>query len=183
MTVSIADLLAESSFRAAGRIDGTVPDEFGIYTIRLRGGSSLPDPFDALLNARGTRLIYIGKATSLKKRMLGNELRGRGHGTFFRSLGAVLGYRPMAGSLATKANKYNFSFEKPNRVQIVDWINDHLEVSWSVVPALDVRATEAALILAQTPLLNLDGNPLALAELDDLRVLCRRIASGPASAL
>ena len=44
----------------------------------------------------------------------------------------------------------------------------------------DVPTTETALILEHTPLLNLDGNPLALTELDDLRVRCRQVASAAA---
>jgi hypothetical protein len=124
---------------------------------------------------------HIGKATSLKRRMLGNELRGRGHGTFFRSMGAVLGHRPLAGSLATKANKYNFSFQKQDRDSIVEWINTSLEVNWAVLPRMDAGPSEAVLIRDHAPLLNLDGNPRALVELDELRKLCQRLASRPAS--
>lgn len=90
----------------------------------------------------------------------------------------MLGYRPVAGSLAGKANKHNFSFAKPDRDAIVEWINGNLEVSWSELPLTDVPAVETGLILEHTPLLNLSGNPLALAELDELRVACRRIALG-----
>ena len=170
-------LLEDGLFRAAGEIDADVPIEFGVYAIRLRAGSSLPEPFETHLASRRSRLIYIGKATSLAKRMLGNELRGRGHGTFFRSIGAVLGYRPAAGSLVGKANQYNFSFVAEDRARIVTWINGHLEVSWAIVPQADVRAAEKALILEHLPLLNLEGNPLALAELDTLRIECRTIAA------
>ena len=38
----------------------------------------------------------------LNKRMLKQELRSKGHGTFFRSIGAVLGFRPDKGSLNIK---------------------------------------------------------------------------------
>ena len=89
----------------------------------------------------------------------------------------MLGYRPLAGSLAARVNKYNYSFQKPDRSAIVEWINANLEVSWTSLPQADVPATEASLILEHTPLLNLDGNPMALAELDALRVLCRTIAA------
>jgi hypothetical protein len=172
-----ATILDAASFTLASEIDLTVPDDFGVYAVRLALGSTLPEPFETMLSSRRTRLVYIGKATSLKKRMLGNELRGRGHGTFFRSIGAVLGYRPLAGSLAARVNKYNYSFQKPDRSAIVEWINANLEVSWTSLPQADVPATEASLILEHTPLLNLDGNPMALAELDALRVLCRTIAA------
>jgi hypothetical protein len=65
----------------------------------------------------------------------------------------------------------------------VQWINANLEVSWRTLPIGDVPATETALILEHTPLLNLDGNPMALVELDDLRVLCRQIASASVDSL
>lgn len=182
MTVA-AGLVDNASFRPAESIDADVPSSPGIYAIRLRIGSTLPEPFESLLGARLSRLIYIGKATSLKGRMLRNELRGRGHGTFFRSIGAVLAFRPRAGSLSNKVNKYNFSFERSDRDFIVQWINANLEVSWRTLPIGDVPATETALILEHTPLLNLDGNPMALVELDDLRVLCRQIASASVDSL
>ncbi|QPE05511.1 hypothetical protein IT882_05705 [Microbacterium schleiferi] len=172
------NLLEDGSFRPAGEIDAIVPNDFGVYAIRLRVGSSLPEPFPTHLASRRSRLIYIGKATSLLKRMLRNELRGRGHGTFFRSIGAVLGYRPVAGSLVGKANQYNFSFVAEDRARIVAWIDENLEVSWAVFPEPDVREAEKALILKHTPLLNLDGNPLALAELDALRIERRTTAAG-----
>ncbi|MBK4347671.1 GIY-YIG nuclease family protein [Lacisediminihabitans changchengi] len=178
MADDVRMLLENQSFRPASEIDGDVPILSGVYAIRLAGQSSLPEPFEAFLAERTSRLIYIGKATTLKKRMLGNELRGRGHGTFFRSIGAVLGFRPLAGSLAERVNKYNFSFQKADRDGIVEWINANLEVSWAEVPAADVPKAELALIVEHTPLLNLDGNPQALVELDELRVLCRGIAAG-----
>ena len=161
-----AGLPSQASFRPAGTIGEDAPAGPGIYAIRLHTGSSLPEPFETLLAARGSRLMYIGKATSLNSRMLRNELRGRGHGTFFRSIGAVLGFRPLAGSLTEKVNKQNYSFAKPDRDSIVAWISANLEVSWRELSLDEVR-----------PLLNLDGNPLALVELDELRVLCRRIAT------
>lgn len=180
----VADLLDDHSFRGATSIDQGVPLGPGIYAIRLHFDSTLPDPFAEILAARPSRLIYLGKATSLESRMLRNELRGRGHGTFFRSIGAVLGYRPPAGSLANKVNKQNYSFTKPDRDAIVEWINANLEISWIELPLPDVRSLEKALITEHKPLLNLDGNPLALAELDALRIECRTIAAGlPTPAL
>lgn len=178
MTPTPPQLLTDGSFRPASVIEDEVPNDFGIYAIRLRAGSSLSEPFESHLASRQSRLIYIGKATSLSKRMLGNELRGRGHGTFFRSIGAVLGDRPAGGSLIGKANPYNFSFVAEDRARIVAWINEHLEVSWAALPQADVHATEKALIHEHTPLLNLESNPAALTELDALRVECRAIATG-----
>lgn len=178
-----ADLVADASFRPAGSIDSDVPPSSGVYAVGLRSGAALPEPFESVLKARPSRLIYIGEATSLKRRMLGNELRGRGHGTFFRSIGAVLGYRPQASSLATKRNKRNYTFTQPDVASIVVWINGNLEVSWREVPLTHMHTEESSLIAKHTPLLNLKGNPLRLAELTELRSLCRTIAMGPVSAL
>lgn len=179
VTNDAPDLDAKPPFRAASGIDADVQPVPGVYAFRLRMGSTLPEPFAMHLAERKSRLIYIGKASSLKVRILGNELRGRGHGTFFRSIGAVLGFRPLAGSLADRVNKNNFSFQKSDRDAIVEWINANVEVIWHQLPLVDVPATETSLILKHKPLLNLDGNPLALAELVELRELCRKIAAGP----
>ena len=177
MTSHSTDLLDGASFQRAGAIDQIVPSASGVYAIRLQVDSALPEPFASLLDARATRVIYIGKAASLNSRMLSNELRGLGHGTFFRSIGAVLGYRPRSGSLADRANKNNFSYEKHDRDAIVEWINSNLEVTWRVVPPAAVPAIESALILEHTPLLNIQGSPSALVELTRLRRDCRQSAS------
>ncbi|WP_210479599.1 GIY-YIG nuclease family protein [Naasia sp. SYSU D00948] len=140
MHANAADLLNDVSFRPAAAIDADVPPSPGVYAIRLGLQSRLPEPFQSLRDGRHSRLLYIGKATSLASRMLRNELRGRGHGTFFRSIGAVLGFRPLAGSLASKANKYNYSFERSDRDAIVEWINSNLEVSWRTLPLGDAPA-------------------------------------------
>jgi hypothetical protein len=66
--------------------------------------------------------------------MLHNELRGHGHGTFFRSIGAVLEYRPPASSLTNKVNKHKYGFIKSARTAIVDWVDVNLEVSCIELP-------------------------------------------------
>lgn len=171
------DLLADASFRRAADIDGDVPDRFGLYAIRVRKVETLPEPFRSIAQARDSRLIYLGEATgqTLRRRFLGNELRGHGHGTFFRSIGAVLGYRPPVGSLVGKANPRNYRFSPADTALIVDWINAHLEVSWTAF-ADGIHASEVTLIRKHTPLLNLRDNPRALPELSTLRAECCAIA-------
>lgn len=165
------DLLAEHSFNSAGIIDIAVPDDFGVYAIRLATIAELPQPFQSLLDQRDTRLVYIGQAEkqTLLKRLLGNELRARGNGTFIRSIGAVLGYRPPFGSLAGRTRVQNYRFSPVDRIAIVDWINASLEVSWAALPPAEVHGAEVALIREHTPLLNLQDNPRALPELSALR--------------
>lgn len=176
--------LDDRSFRSAGEIDAIVPDKFGVYAIRLRSGATLPEPFQTLLDDRETRLIYIGQAEkqTLRKRLLGNELRARGNGTFIRSIGAILGYRPPFGSLAGRARVQNYRFAFADQVAIVEWIDANLEVSWAVLPQHEVHGVEVGLIREHTPLFNLQDNPRALPELKALRVECRTIAAGLSTA-
>ncbi|WP_407933042.1 GIY-YIG nuclease family protein [Herbiconiux daphne] len=61
--------------------------------MRVRTVEALQEPLRIHAVTHDSDLIYIGEAVgqTLRKRFLGNELRGKRHGTFFRSLRAVLG--------------------------------------------------------------------------------------------
>lgn len=172
------DLLADDRFRDASDIDDAVPAMFGLYAIRVREIESLPTQYRAIAQERDSRLIYLGEAAgqTLRRRLLRNELRGQGHGTFFRSIGAVLGYRPPAGSLVGKANQRNYQFSSADTARIVGWINANLEVSWVAVND-EIHANEVALIRRFTPILNLRDNPRALQQLSALRAECSAIAA------
>lgn len=171
-------LMNEKNFKSASIIDSLVPDQPGLYCIRIQNVEQLSSIFAKELKIRGHNIIYIGIASqSLKRRMLGQELRARGHGTFFRSLGAVLGYRPESGSLADKANKDNYTFSSRDEVKIIQWINQNLLVNW-VTLNRDINSIENQLITNHLPLLNLAGNPSALPELKALRDECKRVARG-----
>ncbi|ABM07674.1 GIY-YIG nuclease family protein [Paenarthrobacter aurescens] len=173
------ELLSSDSFKPAGEIDPKVPDRAGLYAIRIRDRSALPAPFAGLSERSAHDLLYVGIArTSLKTRLLGQELRAKGHGTFFRSVGAVLGYRPVAGSLMGKANTRNYTFAPVDEVAIIAWINQNLLVNW-IVLTRDHKAEERALLRKHLPLFNILGNPAALPELSDLRADCVRIANSP----
>lgn len=176
--LSTEGLLSGSDFRPAGEIDALVPDKPGLYAIRIAEHGELPTPFDALLTARGHDLLYIGVASqNLRKRFLGQELRARGHGTFFRSIGAVLGFRPEAGSLNGKANKRNYTFSAADEARIIEWINANLIVSWIEYSSSAQRRAETALIRTELPLLNIAGNPASLRELSAARAECVAIAN------
>ena len=165
-----------TAFHPAGEVHELVPSAPGIYAIRLRDVGSLPEPFRDLAEHRGHGLLYIGQASgSLRRRLLEQELRSRGHGTFFRSLGAVLGYRPSPGSLLGKRNTRNYTFTPQDRQEIADWIDAHLLIAWEE-GAADLDARERALIRHHLPLLNIRDNPAALPELIAVREECRRIA-------
>lgn len=173
-----AALLDPARFRSARDIDDEVPDRFGLYAIRVRSIDRLPAPYRTIAQKRGSDLIYLGEATgqTLRARFLRNEIRARGHGTFFRSIGAVLGYRPPVGSLLGKGNQRNLRFSPADIAAVVEWINENLVVSWV---AFDdgVQMAEVTLIRSHTPLLNLRDNPEALPELSKLRALCVEIAT------
>ncbi|GAA4525632.1 hypothetical protein GCM10023160_18850 [Brachybacterium paraconglomeratum] len=174
-----AALLEPSAFRSAGTIDLEVPVRPGLYAIRVRDRDALPEPFKGHSELRGHDLLYIGVAgQSLNRRLLGQELRAQGHGTLFRSLGALLGYRPRAGSLVDKGNTKNYQFAPDDSQAIIEWINANLLVNWVEFSGA-YRVEETALIKTHLPLLNLQGNPAAIPELSALRAECVRIANVP----
>lgn len=171
------ELLDTKNFRLASDLGQIVPDQSGIYAIRIKNIDALPDTFSEALNKRGHNLIYIGKASkSLQKRMLGNELRAEGHGTMFRSLGAVLGYLPPKGSLKGKSNTNNYTFSGEDKRKIITWINKNLLVNW-VCMSDGLAKLETDLIISQKPLLNIQGNPCKLPELETLRKKCKDFAN------
>lgn len=170
-------LMNVKNFKSAGSIDNLVPNNSGLYCIRISDINKLPKPFNTFLADRQHNIIYIGIATeSLKKRFLNQELRANGHGTFFRSIGAVLGHRPPKGSLTTKANKRNYKFTTTDEQKIIKWINNNLQVNW-VEFSGDFESLETGLITKYRPLINLAKNPSALQLLSDLRKECVQIAN------
>ena len=170
-------LMNEKNFKSAGIIDNLVSHNPGLYCIRIADVNKLPKPFNNFLEDRQHNIIYIGIATeSLNKRFLNQELRANGHGTFFRSIGAVLGHRPPKGSLVTKKNKRNYSFSSADEQKIIKWINENLKVNW-VEFSGEFEIVEAELINKHQPLINLAKNPVALKLLSDLRKECVRIAN------
>lgn len=170
-------LMNEKDFKSAGSIDNLVSNNSGLYCIRISDINKLPKPFNTFLADRQHNIIYIGIATeSLRKRFLNQELRANGHGTFFRSIGAVLGHRPPKGSLTTKANKRNYKFTPSDEQKIIKWINDNLQVNW-VEFSGDFESLETGLITKYRPLINLAKNPSALQLLSDLRKECVQIAN------
>lgn len=170
-------LMNDKDFKSAATIDRLVPSNAGLYCIRITDINKLPKPLNTHLTDRGNNIIYIGIATeSLQTRLLKQELRAKGHGTFFRSIGAVLGHRPPKGSLVSKKNKRNFKFSKIDEKKIIKWNNDNLIVNW-VDFSGDYESIETELITKYKPLINLSKNPLALQLLSDLRKECVEIAN------
>lgn len=170
-------LMNQNNCISASSIDNLVPNAPGLYCIRIDNAANLPEPFSSYLIERQHNILYIGIATqSLYKRFLNQELRAIGQGTFFRSIGAVLGYRPTKGSLLNMKNKKNYRFSLQDQAIIIQWINKHLNVNWVEFDG-DFNSVETHLIHTYKPLLNTTYNPYKLAELAMLRKLCREIAN------
>lgn len=161
----------------AGAIDLKVPVHPGLYAIRLLERDALPEPFRSHSELRCHDLLYIGIAPgTLSRRLVSQDLRARGHGTLFRSLGALLGYLPVAGSLIDQVNTRNYRFAPKDNRAIIAWINTNLLVNWVEYSGAH-EAEETVLIEEYLPLLNLKDNPAALPELSALRSECVRIAN------
>lgn len=147
-----------------------LPNSPGKYAFFIGDLGQLPPAFQREARKRtDPRLLYIGKAdVSLFVRVWEQECQHRRPGTFFRSVGAMLGYRSPKGGR-------NYEFSAGDRQAVIDWILANLVVSWtSESVAGSHRESEAELIRRYMPLLNLQGNPAKLAELERLRALCRK---------
>lgn len=170
--------LIEGSFVKAGTIDDLIPEVTGFYCIKLAEGSTLPERYQKHISNRNHKIIYIGKAEGqcLRKRFLGQELRAKGHGTFFRSIGAVLGYLPEKGSLLNYKNKKNYTFKPSDESKIINWINSNLEVNW--ISFDGDFSIEKNWISKYCPLLNDIHNPRKLRELKEDKAYCRAVANG-----
>ncbi len=152
-----------------------IPDCPGIYAIRVTDIHDMPKPFFNELNNRGHDLLYIGIASnSLRERLWNEELNHSSPATFFRSIGAILGYKPIKGSLyGKKTRNYKFSIDDTEKIR--EWIRRHLTVS--VIPySNDLGNTETQLILKYKPIVNLSKNPYKMKLICDLRAECLKVA-------
>lgn len=162
------------NFKNISDLDNEILNSSGLYCIRLKEGSKLPERYQNILNDRAFKYIYIGKATTTLRSRLKEELEHVGPGTFFRSIGCALGYNPMPGHLIGLANQNNFRFSQDDKMRIIDWLNDNIEVS--ILKYEGDFSIEAELIKEFCPLLNYQHNPKKLQELKDDRKKCIKIA-------
>jgi hypothetical protein len=176
----LAQLLIEEAVAIpACEAEDKVEDRPGLYAIFVDRASSLPAAFRRRLLHRATKLIYIGVARdSLQKRLVTQDLRAGGRSSFARSLGAVLGYHPLQGSLRTGKHSYSFKFSEADRHNIVRWIDAHLFVRTLVLRDSTLGQMEKSLIRTRAPLLNTEHNPEVVPELEALRDDCRWMAGG-----
>jgi hypothetical protein len=173
---NVNTLLNEENFKSVSVIDDIVPNSPGLYCLKIKEISKLPKYFAEQLTDRKHNIVYIGIASQNLNERLKQELRAKGHGTFFRSIGAVLGYIPSKGSLLTRTNKKNYKYSEKDEAKIIAWINDNLIVNW--LEHTDyLESIERELIAKYSPLLNIDKNPFKLQARSDLRAECIRRAN------
>ena len=147
----------------------------GFYSLRLKDNSKLPLVFQKIINNKDHKIIYFGKAeTQTLAKRLNQELYAKGHGTFYRSIGAVLGHLPEMGSLKDKVNQNNYKFSASNNLKIIKWIEENLEIA--IFKFTGDFTVENATIKKYTPLLNDSHNPLSSTELKRLKDQCRKTA-------
>lgn len=170
-------LTSNNNFKLISQLDNVILNKKGFYCIRLKEKSKLPNRYQSILEVRKYKFIYIGKAEKTLRQRLGQELEHKSAGTFFRSIGCVLGYSPMKGHLIGKANQNNFKFSIEDTSKIICWLKENVEVS-IVEYEGEFDAKENELIKEYTPLLNIDKNPSKLQELIYDRKKCRNIAIG-----
>ena len=162
--------LIQGDFVSVGALFGEmVPDVPGLYCIKLRKGAKLPAKYGKV---REDGIIYIGQAsTSLRQRFWKQELNHIGAATFFRSIGAMLGYLPPKGSLAGKRTT-NYKFSPEDTEAIRKWMQHSLLVNCIVVEALALDDIEETMIRKYTPLVNIAKNPAASEALKAAREDC-----------
>jgi hypothetical protein len=171
-------LLNVKNFKPAAGIDKIVPDQSGIYIIRVQRSMLLPKPFREELEARKHNLLYIGVAKeSIKKELLERDLKAAVPSEFFSSLGAILGYRPQEGSLADQEDKANFTFSEADQTEIIKWMTQNLRVNWLCMED-GWEVLESQLILDEHPLINMENNPNAYRKLKALHAKCLKTAGG-----
>lgn len=166
--------LIGGNFVSANTLDDhTVPDVPGLYCIKLRKGIPLPAKYGKV---REDGIIYIGQAsTSLRQRFWRQELNHHGAATFFRGIGAVLGYLPPKGSLYGKSTK-NYKFSDEDTEAIKKWIRQSLFVNWIPFGTDNMDTVERDLIQKYRPLMNTTHNPTPSPELAAARERCREYA-------
>lgn len=168
--------LVKGDFVPVNELDGyDVPAASGLYCIKLQAGVSFAKKFGKI---RNNRVIYIGQASkSLRSRLWEEELNFKRPATFFRSIGAMLGYLPPKGSLVGRKSR-NYTFSESDKESIREWMGRSLSVNFIELDAARLDEIEQALIDKYRPLVNIQHNPDDSAELRAARQKCLDYAKG-----
>jgi len=167
--------LTEGELISATDAENRVPNNPGYYAIWIKRPSALHRQYFS--TQKTPALLYVGITTgSLRKRLFEQDLRHKSPATFFRGLGAVLGFRPQPGSLVGKRNKRNYKFSSADTNAIIEWINANISVRF-VVAHLPDKMLEKYAISSLNPPFNSTHNSHPLPCLKALRAQCREIAN------
>jgi hypothetical protein len=143
------------------RLLSGVPVELDVAVKRLSRGSGVyawwaaPSVFPELPgppngNVPSLRLLYIGRATSLRGRILRNHLRRSGSSTLRRTLAGLLvseGYRTTWTDRVVLVGA--------DEARLTAWMHAHLRLTWAEDP--EPEAVEAELVRRLHPPLNVHG--------------------------
>ncbi len=173
------NLLADSSAAVPARsAEKEIAPVKGIYFIMIKKLSKLPVELRVHQKqiAADKHVIYIGKAGNkqgLWQRLLLQDLQHRrGPSTFFRSVGAVLGYEPEQNLRGKKTRNYRFSPEDTQAIRT--WINCNLFVNVKEIPDEPLGELEKGLIKSFRPCFNVADNPNPCQYVVDQRARCLR---------
>ena len=156
-----------------------VPSVPGMYAIEIVDKDLIRTPYSDELRKRKHNLLYIGIGReSLRERLWREELNNHKSATFFRSIGAVIGFRPKPGTLKSGSN---YKFSKDDTEKIRQWLREHTKVNYITHPSVPtLEETEIALISKYKPIINIKDNPYSIDELSEIREECKRIAKSKA---
>lgn len=173
-----AVLLDNANFKTVGECNVyDIPNSPGFYAIRVRDIKVLPEMFRCELENRHENLLYIGIASkNLRKRLWEEELHAKRPATFFRSIGAMLGFLPPKGSLSLNSSNYKFSPEDNN--MIINWMGKSLLINFIEYNG-KLDNIEKFLINKYQPIINIEHNPDPFIPLKELRKKCRDYARTP----
>jgi hypothetical protein len=128
----------------------------GVYAYFLNDRKALPP-----IQVDSTGILYVGMTESSLDTRCHFTHSHSGFSTFRRSLGAILkqglGLRALPRSSGSSpTNTRNFRFDAEGEARLTDWMRQNLRYGHVPLDG-DVEQTEAALIQALSPPLNLKG--------------------------
>jgi hypothetical protein len=144
-----ADLL--SAPQALGRAPSALPTTAGVYAWWAPPEVMVSFPGPANTGDAGRRLLYLGKASRLRSRVVSNHLRDSGRSTLRRTLAGLL--MPTESYRTTWTDRVVLIPEDEQR--LTHWMHHHLTLTWTEHP--DPVPLEKELISQLHPPLNVEG--------------------------
>lgn len=144
-----ADLL--SAPQPLGRAASALPTAAGVYAWWAPPEILASFPGSANTGDAGRRLLYLGKASRLRSRVVSNHLRDSGRSTLRRTLAGLL--MPTEGYRTVWTDRVVLTPEDEQR--LTHWMHQHLTLTWSEHP--DPVPLEKELISHLYPPLNIEG--------------------------